>query len=196
MTKQNKKLEKGLIQIFIGDGRGKTTAAMGTAIRAAGHGLRVAVFQFLKGGGFTGEFLALKKLGNIQIYQYGPTGPSKKYTKSVKEGKARVGREYFIYTKKDIEKERRGLKLAEKKISSGKYDLVVLDELIDLIWFKHATENEIVKVLNKKHPKTEVILTGHIKPAKILRMAEYISEVKKIRHPFDKKIQARWGIDY
>jgi len=169
------KLERGFIQIFIGNGRGKTSAAMGTAVRAAGHGLRISIIQFLKGGGFTGEAKSLKRLG-IEFRQLGPLA--------------------FVYTKKDIKNQRKGLKLAEQKLSSGRYDLVILDEILDLMVFKHAKEDEIVSLLKKKHPQTEVILTGHVGPKKILEMADYVSEIKKLKHPFDKGIQARFGIDY
>jgi cob(I)alamin adenosyltransferase len=169
------RLERGLIAVFTGDGKGKTTAAMGAAVRAAGNGLKVSVIQFLKGGGFTGEAKSLKKLG-VEFHQIGPSA--------------------FNYTKKDIEKQRRGLKIAEQKVKSGRYDMVILDEILDLIWFKHAKESEIVDILKNKHPGTEIILTGHIKPKQIVRMADYVSEIKKIKHPFDKKIRARLGIEY
>ncbi|MCX8202501.1 MAG: cob(I)yrinic acid a,c-diamide adenosyltransferase [Candidatus Micrarchaeota archaeon] len=188
------KLELGLIQIFYGDGRGKTSAAIGTAIRAAGHGLNVAVIQFLKDGSISGEYNYLKK-HKIKILQLGPSA-GKKYDKMVKEGKARLIKEYFTYDRKIIENSKKGLTLAEKLISSGKYDLVVLDEVNTAAAFGHFSYDDIIRVLKKKHEKTEVIMTGFKPDERLIEMADLVSEVKKIKHPFDRGILARWGVDY
>jgi len=189
------KLSRGLIEIFYGDGRGKTSAAIGTATRAAGHGLKVAVVQFLKGGEFTGEVTALKSLG-VEVHQLGPSGPSHSFDRQVREGKRRVISNYFSYHESDVKRSVEGLKLAARMISSGEYDLVVLDEVITALKFKHLRSDDIVKALKRKYSRTEVIITGFKPPSKILKMADLITDVKKVRHPYDKGILARWGIDY
>ncbi|VVB73127.1 ATP:corrinoid adenosyltransferase BtuR/CobO/CobP [uncultured archaeon] len=189
------KLSKGLIEVFHGDGRGKTSAAVGTAARAAGHGLKVALVQFLKGGEFTGEVTALKKLG-VEVHQLGPNGPSRSFDRQVREGIRRVISKYFRYHESDIERSAEGLKLAARMLSSGEYDLVILDEVDTALKFKHFRTDDLANALKRKHERTEVILTGFKPPQKILRMADLITDMKKVRHPYDKGILARWGIDY
>ena len=188
------KLQNGLIQIFYGNGRGKTSAAIGTAIRASGHGFKVAVVQFLKDGSISGEFNYLKR-HRIDIIELGPSA-GKAYDSLVRNGKAGLSKDYFTYNDRIIANSRKGLKLAEKMISSGKYDLVVLDEINTAASFKHFSFKDVAGILKKKHKCTEVILTGFKPSAELIRMADLVSEVKKIKHPFDKGIIARWGVDY
>ncbi len=195
MAKNKKpKLEKGMIQVFYGDGRGKTSAAIGTAIRASGHGLSVAVVQFLKDGGISGEFNYLKR-HKIKIIELGPSA-GKKYDMLVRFGKAKLTSEYFTYDKKIIRNSKKGLEIAEKIVSSGNYDLVVLDEINTAAAFGHFSYGDILEILKKKNKHTEVILTGFKPDKKIIEIADLVSEVKKIKHPFDKGILARWGVDY
>jgi cob(I)alamin adenosyltransferase len=189
------KLSKGLIEIFHGDGRGKTSAAVGTAARAAGHELNVAFVQFLKGGEFTGEVTALKRLG-VEVHQLGPNGPSRSFDRQVREGVRRVISTYFKYHESDVERSSEGLKLAARMVSSGEYDLVVLDEAGTALKFKHFKADDLAKALRNKHERTEIILTGFKPPQRILKMADLITDMKKVRHPYDKGILARWGIDY
>lgn len=192
-AKNEKEIERGLLQVYTGDGKGKTTAAMGTALRAAGHGLKVCIIQFLKGGGFTGESIAFKKFKNVEYYQF---GPSASYAGKVKAGKKGVGKEFFTYTQEDLENARKALALAEKKMSSGKYSLVVLDELNVAINFGHLKLKDAISVLKKRHPKTEVIVTGRGAKKEIKEMADLVTEMTLVKHPFQKGILARWGIDY
>ncbi len=188
------KFQNGLIQIFYGDGRGKTSAAIGTAIRASGHGFKVAVIQFLKDGSISGEFNYLKR-HRIEIVGLGPSA-GKQYDSLVRNGKAGLTKDYFTYNKNIIANSKKGLKKAEKMISSGKYDLVVLDEINTAASFGHFSFTDVAKLLKKKHKNTEVILTGFKPNERLIRMADLVSEVKKIKHPFDKGIIARWGVDY
>lgn len=189
------KLDRGLIEVFYGDGRGKTSAAIGTATRAAGHGLKVALVQFLKGGEFTGEVAPLKSLG-VEVHQLGPGGPSHSFDRQVNEGKRRVISKYFNYHESDVERSAEGLKLAARMISSGEYDLVVLDEVNTALKFKHLKTDDLVRALKRKHKRTEVILTGFKPPQRVLKMADLITEMKSVKHPYNKGILARWGIDY
>jgi len=189
-----KKIKNGMIQVFYGNGRGKTSAAIGTAIRAAGHGLRVAVIQFLKDGMISGEANFLKK-HRIRLIELGPSAGKKK-DKAVREGKEKITDEYFKYDQKIVEKSKKGLKIAEDIISSGKYDLVVLDEINTAASFGHFSFDEVIRILRKKNKNTEVILTGFKPDIRIIKMADLVSEVKKIKHPFDRGILARWGVDY
>lgn len=188
------KIKQGMIQVFYGDGRGKTSAAIGTAVRAAGHGLNVAVIQFLKDGMISGEANFLKK-HKIKLIELGPSAGKKK-DKDVRDGKEKITREYFTYNQEIIEKSRKGLEIAEEMISSGKYDLVILDEINTAASFGHFSFDDVIRILKKKHRNTEVILTGFKPDKKIIEIADLVSEVKKIKHPFDRGIFARWGVDY
>ncbi len=188
-----KDIERGLLQVYTGDGKGKTTAAMGTALRAAGHGLKVCIIQFLKGGGFTGEAIAFKKFKNVEYYQF---GPSASYAGKVKAGEKKVGKEFFTYTQEDLKNAKKALQLAKKNISSGKYSLVVMDELNVAINFGHLEVEDVLAVLKKRHPKTEVIVTGRGAKEELEEIADLVTEMKLIKHPFQKGILARWGIDY
>jgi len=190
-----RKLDRGMVEIFYGDGRGKTSAAVGTATRAAGHGLNVALIQFLKGGEFTGEFTAMRRLG-IEVHQFGPGGPSHSFDKQVKEGIRKLISTYFKYRESDKDCSVKGLKLAAWMAASGRYDVVVLDEINTALNFKHIKANDIIKLIKGKHEKTELILTGFKPPQKILKMADLVTEMKKVKHPYDKGTLARWGIDY
>ena len=177
----------GLVQVFWGNGKGKTTAALGTSLRALGRGNTVHLVQMMKAGiEGTGEFeeygelLALKRFENFSFERFG-------------------FREWIIGKPKPehIEQAKNALKAAQKAAEKGKFDVVVVDECLYGVQLGVLTEDEIVGLIKSKHANTELILTGSHKPLeKIFALADLVTEVRKIKHPFDKGIPARKGIEY
>ena len=175
------KLSRGLVHIYTGDGKGKTTAALGLGFRAAGHGLKVLVIQFKKGRINYGELQSAKKMGrNFRIIQ--------------------SGRETFVDLKNpdpvDVGLAENGYALAEKHLKSGSYDLVVLDEIICALMFKLLTERQILKLLRLKPRKTELVLTGRGATPGLKKAADLVTEMKEIKHYYRKNIQGRMGIEW
>lgn len=172
---------KGLVSIFTGDGKGKTTAAIGTVVRAAGHGLRVFIVFFMKGGDYVhGEFAILSKLPNVTMASFGQRG-------WVSKGEV-----------KPEHKVQAGLALARARevMLSGSYDLVVLDEVNVAIASKLVELDEILKLIKDKPQDVELILTGRYADPKLVQRADLVTEMLMIKHPYAKGIKARKGIDY
>ena len=180
----------GLVIFYTGYGKGKTTAAMGVAIRAAGYGYPVKVIQFIKGEWPTGEknfILDLQKanveeLGKIEFIQAGKgfvkiLGDKKPITQH--EDAARVG-----------------LEEAHKTMRGGKHKLLVLDEIVTAIEEKVLAEKDVLDLIDARPKKLTLILTGHKKYPRIIAKADLVTEMKKIKHPFEKGILAKQGIDY
>jgi len=169
-----------LIQVYTGDGKGKTTAALGQALRAWGHGWRVLVIQFMKGRKDGGEISAVSKLEGFEIVQYGQGRPVNKEKPSPL----------------DISLAKQGLERAREEFNSKKYDLVILDELNSAISYKLLSTEEALAVLAQKPPQMEVIITGRDAPPEIIALADLVSEIKELKHPYKKGISAREGIEY
>ena len=171
---------KGHIQVYTGDGKGKTTAALGLAFRAAGHKQKVYFGQFLKGQEY-GELLSAKKLSPyITIEQFGRKG--------------------FIHVTKDpdeedIKRARRGLKKCREAMLSRKYRIIILDEINVAVDFNLLTEEEIHKFLDKKPEDVETILTGRYAPPSFLKRADLVTEMKEKKHYYKKGVKAREGIE-
>ena len=175
--------ELGLIQVYTGTGKGKTTAAIGAGIRAVGQGLRVHMIQFLKGGdNFPpyGEVRAIEQIPRFTLEQFGPSH-------FIKPG---------AISDEDREIVKRGLKRSGEVLSSGNYDLVILDEINVVLQLGMAKLEEILHLLDSKAVGTEVILTGRGAPAALLKRADLVSRVDAVKHPYDKGIKARLGIEY
>ncbi len=174
-------MNKGIIQIYTGNGKGKTTAALGLILRALGSGFKVALIQFLKNRQDTGEFkMITKKFPEIEIYQFG-TG--KFITKSA-------------ITQEDREQAKNGLIKAKNLIESGKFDLIVLDEINVACFFKLLDVPEVVKLVKSKPENLELVLTGRYTPKELIEIAELVTEMKDIKHPYHNGFQARKGIEY
>lgn len=177
--------ELGLISVYWGRGKGKTTAALGTALRALGHGYRIHLIQFFKGGskaGFQeyGELIALRRFERFSVEQF---GISDWIRGEPTEEQREVGR--------------RALQAAERAISSGEYDLVILDEILYAVSLKVLAVQDVLQLLKKKAPQTEVILTGsHERLPEIEAVADLVTEMRKMRHPYDQGVIARRGVDY
>lgn len=176
---QDKKFT-GYIQVYTGNGKGKTTAALGLALRAAGHGLKTYFCQFLKGQDY-GELSAIQKLSSlITIEQFGRKG--------------------FIHVtekpeKEDIARARQGLRKCYKMMKSRKYRIIVLDEVNVAVHFNLFAEKEIHDFMDEKPGEIELILTGRYAPKSFIDRADLVTEMKEIKHYYKKGIQARKGIE-
>lgn len=171
--------QQGLVQIYTGEGKGKTTAALGLALRAAGGGLKVFIAQFMKGV-ICSEHEAIKKFaGLILIKQYG------------------TGR--FIKDKpsdEDIAIAMKGLNEAKEKMLSGEYDIIILDEINTAASMGLINLEELLKFISEKPYNIELILTGRNAPQRLLDAADLITYMQAIRHYYDKGVAARKGIEY
>lgn len=188
----NSRESLGLVHVITGDGKGKTTAALGLALRAIGNNLRVHMIQFLKSG-FTGEMHSARKLG-FQVEQFG-SDAVKERQKHISEFADRTGS--FIFQPDEIEREAAllGWNHAKEIIQSGKYDLVIMDE-INCVLAKGLISMPDVLEIVKSHRNVELVFTGRDAPAEIIDAADYVNVVKSIKHPWQKGIVARKGIEY
>ena len=174
------KLEKGFIQIYTGNGKGKSTAAIGQAVRAAGYGLKTYIAQFMKEYPYS-ELKSLELLSEwITIEQFAGDD--------------------FVYRKEmpnivEMDKARRGLETAKAKMLSGKYDLIILDEILVSIHFGLFNDEEVMTFMKMKPENVELILTGRYCPDKILEAADLVTEMKVIKHYYQEGVLARKGIE-
>ena len=176
-----KKIARGLVQIFTGNGKGKTTAALGTVLRAAGHGLKISVIFFIKGHFSQGEYKTLRNLPNVKVQAFG-------MRQFIPEnGKANP---------KEATQAKAALAAARADITGGKYDLVVLDEINCACFFGLIGVDDVLQLIKDKPPHVELILTGREADKKLIEAADLVTEMRKIKHPFDKGIDARKGIEY
>lgn len=187
-----------MIQVYTGDGKGKTTAAFGLAMRAAGHGYRVRIIQFLKGSTYSGELASAEKLG-IEVFQFGRTCPHAAVIKSgfmqcQKCGQCLIGLNEI--NDWDRQKAEMAWKLARDTVMAGKHDMLVLDEIMEALNKKLIALNDLLAWLRLVPEKIEIILTGRNAPPELIAAAHLVSEVNKIKHTFDIGIAARRGIEY
>jgi len=175
--------ERGLIHIYYGDGKGKTTAALGLAFRAAGTGKNVIFAQFLKGRP-CGEHSALKDFSNITLLQGIPSGG--KFISQMSEAEK-------AETKKSCDD---CLQKATEAAGNKACDVLVLDEVIDALNLKMLTPQLLENLISQKPDSLEIILTGHNPAEELLAHADYITHMKKQKHPYDKGIMARKGIEF
>ena len=179
-----KSLETGLVQVYTGNGKGKTTAALGLALRASGHGLKSVIMQFLKGGSYSGEVKAVKAMENclplIEIRQ--------------------VGRPFFVnkdkIPEKDVTANREGL-AAAMEIAAGENDvsILVLDEINVAVNIGIIKAEEVLELIKRKRPDMELVLTGRNAPPEILAAADLITEMKEIKHYYSSNVPSRTGIE-
>jgi cob(I)alamin adenosyltransferase len=174
------KLEKGLVQVYTGNGKGKTTAAFGLALRAIGRGLKVYIIQFIKGGFDYGELYIVDKLPNFTLKAFGRG-------KFITEKPA---------GKEDVELAEEALALAEEVVKSGEYDIVILDEINVALDLKLIETGRVLELIKNKPKHVELILTGRYAPNEIIEAADLVTEMKEVKHPFNKGYQARKGIEY
>lgn len=174
------KLKQGFVQIYTGNGKGKSTAAIGQAVRAAGFGLKTYVVQFMKEYPYN-ELISLKHLSEwITIEQFGG--------------------DEFVYKKElpneeELAKTQNGLQSAREKMLSGEYDVIILDEAIVAIYFKLIRTEELIEFIKIKPQNVELILTGRYCPEELIELADLVTEMKEVKHYYQKGITSRRGIE-
>jgi cob(I)alamin adenosyltransferase len=174
-------MEKGLIEVYTGDGKGKTTAVIGLACRATGHNLKVCFIYFHKNPerwGY-GEFKILEKIG-VDIFGFAKEHP------------------HFDKVEKEKLREEclKGIEFIKKIYKEKKYDVIICDEILISLRDGFLNEEEIIKIMEEKPENIELVLTGRYITEKIIEKADLVSEIKKIKHPYDKGIKSREGIEF
>lgn len=170
---------QGFVQVYTGDGKGKTTAALGLVLRALGHDLRAAVLQFMKADPTWGEIVMLHRLG-VDVLQCG-------LDHWVIKGEA---------TEEDLAAGADGLARARDLVMKGEHDLVVLDELVTALFFELVALDDVLALLRDKPGHVELVITGRRAPEELLEAADLVTEMVPRKHYYDAGIQAREGIEY
>ncbi|MFY9175291.1 MAG: cob(I)yrinic acid a,c-diamide adenosyltransferase [Peptococcia bacterium] len=176
-------MERGYVQIYTGEGKGKTTAAFGLAMRAVGRGLKVLFCQFMKGTA-TGELNVAAKLAPLlTIHRYGITG---KFSWQLNE--------YELEELKNAIAE--GFQEAQSIAQEGKYDVLILDEILVAVKENLLEAEDVCQLILTKSPRTELVLTGRYAAPEILELADLVTEMKEVKHYYAKGVPAREGIEY
>jgi len=172
-------LEKGYIHIYTGPGKGKTTAALGLGLRAAGAGLKVHMIQFMKGRRYS-ELDAVEKIPDFTISQH--------------------GRDEFVSKENpeqiDIDLAQKGFAHAQEIVKNGKYDMVILDEINVAIDYNLVSLDDVLKLIEEKPEKLELVLTGRYAHPELVKIANLVTEMLEIKHPYQNGVLARKGVDY
>ena len=191
------KNELGLIHIYTGNGKGKTTASLGLALRAIGHGYKVYVIQFMKGGRFIGELLAAEKYlkGKMKFAQFGQSTP---FEEEIRRGELKPSYDIFLPFENESEQMYKALHFAHKIVKSRKYSLVILDEINVAMSMGHIKPEHVLQLMLAKPKDVELVLTGRGAPQEIIDAADYANEINPMKHPFDrnKKVLGRRGVEY
>ncbi|MCP3177713.1 cob(I)yrinic acid a,c-diamide adenosyltransferase [Desulfuromonas sp. KJ2020] len=173
-------MEQGRVQVYTGNGKGKTTAALGLALRAVGRGFKVCMVQFIKGGGEYGEHEAARRLAPLlTIHQ--------------------TGRDNWIFKDKldpeDIRVAQEALVLARQALTSGDYDLVILDEINGAVWFGLLSVEDILDLMAARPASVELVLTGRSADPRVIETADLVTEMTEIKHYYQQGVPARIGIE-
>jgi cob(I)alamin adenosyltransferase len=174
------RFDVGLVQVITGGGKGKTTAAFGLGLRAVGHGLRVHALQFMKGDTRYGEFQSVGYLPSFTVERFGTGGLIDMNNPS------------------DADKleAQRGLTRAREAMLSGDYEVIILDEVNVAVSWKLLPVEDVLALIQDKPPNVELVLTGRYADPKLIEVADYVTQLGQVKHPYEKGILARQGIDY
>lgn len=177
------KKPQGLVVVITGNGKGKTTGAMGMVLRAAGHGLRTCIVQFMKGDLYSGEWDGVKLLGGlVELHA---------------TGKGFCGIRGNPYSREEHRANAQaGLALAREKMLSGQYDIVVLDEINNAVKLRLVDLDQLLALLDERPQKLHLVLTGRNAADEVIERADTVSEVNEIKHAYRKEIEPQPGIDY
>jgi len=175
--------DAGLVIVYTGGGKGKTTAALGLALRAVGHNKKVWMIQFIKGSWHYGEIDSAKRLG--PEFQLSPAG--KGFVGIIDDT---LPREAHIKNAEDV------LKICKENIQSDKFDIIILDEINYAINLDLIDVNDVIKLIKTKPKKLDLVLTGNHAKQEIIGLADLVTEMKEIKHPYKSGIKAKKGIDF
>ena len=176
----SKEGELGMVHVYTGDGKGKTTASLGLGLRAAGHGYRVLMIQFMKGQIKYGELEAVKALPNFDIVQFGRPDFVDK------ENPAEI----------DIKLAQEGIEHAKTIMASGRCDLLILDEINVAVEWKLVSVDDVIKLIDSKPERMELVLTGRYAPPEFIERAHTVTEMREVKHPYQEGVLARKGVEY
>ena len=172
-------MRKGIIHVYTGPGKGKTTAALGLGLRASGAGFKVHMLQFMKGRRYS-EIDAIENIPNFTISQH--------------------GRDEFVSKENpeqiDIDLAKDGFEEAKKFVKSGKYDVVILDEINVAVDYNLIPVDDVLKLIEEKPEKLELVLTGRYAHPEIVKIADLVTEMLEIKHPYQQGVKARKGVDF
>jgi len=174
------RLEKGLTQVYTGNGKGKTSAAFGLALRAVGRGLKVYVIQFIKGGFDYGELYVVKRLPNLKLKAFGQG----KFVTEIPP------------TQEDVKLAKKAFKLAKEVVNGGEYDIVILDEINVALHLKLVGIDEVTDLIRNKPKHVELVLTGRDAPPEVVELADLVTDMREVKHPYTKGAPPRRGIEY
>jgi cob(I)alamin adenosyltransferase len=186
------RLTEGLVEVYTGGGKGKTTAALGLALRAAGHGLRTCVIQFMKRGWESGEQAAIPRLApEIELHVFG----SERWGDPTK---APQGTPWWELppSQEDRAQAQEALAFAGSALAGGGWDIVVLDEVLSALKSGLILLDQLLGLVCAKPAKVELVLTGRDAPPEVLKVADLVTEMQEVKHPFRKGVKARKGIEY
>ena len=173
----------GLTIVYTGKGKGKTTAALGLALRATGYDKKICMIQFIKGSWHYGEMDSTKKLEpEFEMVAIGKGFVGIIDDKSPKEDHEKVAKE--------------AIRISNEKIQSGKYDIVILDEINYAVNLNLITVDDVLKLIKSKPENIDLVLTGNYAKEEVMEIADLVTEMKEIKHPFQKGIKAKKGIDF
>jgi len=170
---------EGLVQVYTGNGKGKTTAAIGLGMRAIGHGYKVCMIQFLKPSTSYGEHKSLKNIKNFKVKSFGMKEFATPDTK----------KEYEMLSKKAFD-------YSTKVVMSKKYDIVILDEINFATMYGYVKLEDVIRLIEQKPKSVELVLTGRDAPEKIIAKADLVTIMQEVKHPYKQGIKARKGIEY
>lgn len=183
MVDTSQEESRGLVLVNTGDGKGKTTAALGTVLRAVGYGHRCLIVQFIKGSWSYGEMKSIKRLEpEVEFYRMGKGFVGIIDDKLPREEHEKAAREALVF--------------AKEKLASGEYKLVLLDEIFIAIGLNLITTGDVLGLMEARPPQTTLILTGRGAPAEIIERADTVTEMREIKHAYRKGIMAQRGVDF
>jgi cob(I)alamin adenosyltransferase len=174
-------MDRGLIEVYMGTGKGKTTAALGLCLRAVGNGFNCSIVQFMKSPKYSGECRILSEMDNVSIYSY---GSRKLFTQN------------SVPDATDFALAREALNTVFYLFEDDSEDVIILDELTNALYYNLINDDDIKKILAAKPDNIELVITGRKAPDYLLEAADLVSEIKEIKHPYQKGIPARKGIEY
>jgi cob(I)alamin adenosyltransferase len=183
ITKLIPKERKGLVVVITGHGKGKTTAALGIAVRACGHNMRVCIIQFMKGDLYAGEWDGVKKMScSVELI---PTG------------KGFCGIQGNPYPYEEHRKNAQdAIRLANQKMQSGQYDILILDEINNALHLKLVDLDQVLEIIRSKPPLMHLVLTGRDAHPQVIELANTVSEIRELKHAYREDIEPQPGIDY
>lgn len=183
ITRLTPKEPKGLVVVITGNGKGKTTTALGIAVRACGHNLRTSIIQFMKGDIYAGEWDGIKKMNcGVDL---------------ISTGKGFCGIQGNPYPfKEHRENAQEAIQLARQKIESGQFDILILDEINNALSLRLVDLVQVLEVIRRKPPLLHLVLTGRDAHPQVVELADTVSEINEIKHAYGKGIEPQPGIDY